>query len=446
MVITRFAPSPTGYLHIGNVRTALVNWLCSKLNDGIFILRIDDTDQQRSKDEYIEAIRRDLKWLGLSWDKEESQSSRFARYAQVISDFKTAGYLYPCYETPEELDFKRKLQLNQGRPPIYDRAALKLTDAEINKYENEGRKPHWRFKLIDKSISWHDKVRGEINFHGRNLSDPIVIRECNTPTYMLPSSIDDSDMHITDIVRGEDHITNTAIQMQMLEILGNKLPNFAHLSLINSKEGKISKRVGGFEIKDLRGNFIKPMAILSLLAKIGTSDAIELINDNQQLIQEFSFSKFSKSTAKYDYEDLERLNTKVIHNMAYEEAQADLKNLNADYVDADFWYKVRANLTNIDEILLWWKICKENINENIADDDREFLQSTTNLLPDDVTVNDAWEIWIKKIKSITNRKGKALFMPIRQALTGCTAGPELKNILPLIPRDKIIMRLQGADN
>ncbi len=440
-MLTRFAPSPTGFLHIGNIRTALMCYLYSRKTGGKFMLRIDDTDVERTKQEYIDAIHRDLAWLGLKYDMEMKQSARFPRYHEVVDELKKKGRIYAAYETAEELDFKRKIQLGRGMPPVYDRAALKLTAEEKQKFEAEGRKPHWRFMLEDKEIEWDDEIRGVIKMSPAHMSDPIVIRANGEYTYMLPSAIDDFDTKVTHILRGEDHISNTAIQIQMLEAMDGAIPKFAHVSLIKGKEGKLSKRLGHGAVSDLRELGIQPMAISSFLAKIGTSDPVQLRENLDQLVAEFDISKFSKSPTMYDVEDILRLNTKALHEIDFDEVKEKLPS----GMTKDFWNVVRLNVENVNDAALWWKICNEDIVTPIIEEDREFLRSIVPLLPKALDEN-SWDIWLTDIKNNTQRKGKSLFMPIRLALTGEEHGPELKKILPLIGRDTISKRLSGILN
>jgi glutamyl-tRNA synthetase len=438
---TRFAPSPTGYLHVGNVRTALINWLYTRSQGGTFMLRLDDTDKERSKEEYAEGIKRDLAWLGLTYDKTARQSDRFDRYNEVIKELMASGRMYTCYETQEELEIKRKMLLGRGLPPIYDRAALKLTDAQKKAFEAEGRKPHLRFKLSDTPIEWNDQVRGAISFDAKHLSDPILIRECGTPTYMLPSAVDDADMGITHIVRGEDHITNTAIQIQIFEALGATPPSFAHLSLIKSKEDKISKRKGGFDIATMREEGIDPMAINSFLAKLGTSDPIELKESLDVLVSEFDINRFSRAQAIYEKEDLVRLNTKLLHNLPFNQVESRIQALGLQGVDAGFWEAVRMNLGSLEEIKEWWHICKEPITPEI--EDASFTEQAAGLLPGGDWNQETWGVWVNDVKTATGRKGKQLFMPLRKALTARESGPELHHILPLIGRERAVKRLKG---
>ncbi|HEY8190261.1 MAG TPA: glutamate--tRNA ligase, partial [Micavibrio sp.] len=319
-VRVRFAPSPTGYLHAGNVRAAVVTWLFAKKHNGHFLLRIDDTDLERSKAEYEADIEQSLLWLGLVWDEKARQRDRLNRYAEVIDKLKEAGRLYACYETPEELALKRKTQLSQGLPPLYDRAALALSDEQKRKFESEGRRPHWRFKLNEGAIEWNDLIRGSVKFDSKDISDPVLIREDGSPLYHLCSVIDDIDHEITHVIRGEDHVSNTAMHIQMFEAIGRKPPNFAHLPLISDAEGgKLSKRLGSLSMRDLREvERLEPMAINSLMARLGSADPIEPFTNIDELAESFDLSKFARSTPKFDVEELMRLNAKILHQMPFD--------------------------------------------------------------------------------------------------------------------------------
>ncbi len=439
-MLTRFAPSPTGYLHLGNIRTALVCWLYARKEGGKFMLRIDDTDRERSKEEYVTAIRKELDWLGINPDMEARQSERFPRYFEIIEKLKSVGRLYACYETAEELEFKRKIQLGRGMPPVYDRSSLKLTDADRSKLESEGRKPHYRFLLEDREIEWDDQIRGKIKLSPASMSDPIVVRGNGDFTYMLPSSVDDIDFEITHILRGEDHISNTAIQIQIMQALDAKIPSFAHNSLIKTREGKLSKRSGKAGISELREQGIRPMALCSFLAKIGTADNIELKDSLQQLMEEFDITKFSKSPTMYDFEDILRLNSKALHETSFSE----IKDKMPAGLTEDFWNSVRANVENIETAKLWWDICKNEINATIAAEDKDFLKLANDNFPEGEVTKTTWDSWISQLKTTSGRKGKALFMPLRIALTGIEHGPELKDLLPLIGRETILKRLTKA--
>ncbi len=442
MIKTRFAPSPTGMLHIGNVRTALVNWLFTRKMKGEFMLRMDDTDLERSKEEYEIGIKEDLNWLGLNWDSFAKQSERLARYEEVRNILISNGRLYPCFETQVELDMKRKLLLGRGLPPIYDREALKLSEEQKQKYLAEGRKPHYRFMLKDGNIEWQDLIRGKISFEAKNLSDPIVIREDGSMTYILCSAIDDVDFAITHVLRGEDHITNTAIGIQITESLGFTPPSLGHISLLKNKVEKISKRLGGFDIRSLRKDSIHPMAIKSLLAKMGTSDSIEAVVNMEDLIGGFDIAKYGHSAVNYDFEELLQLNHKLISNMSFLEIKSSLEDNNID-IDENFWLSIRGNLNKLSEIEDWINICNEDIVPEISAENREFLELACELLPSGDWDSSTWNNWINILKEKTKRSGKLLFMPIRLALTGKEDGPELRQMMPLIGREKLSKRLKG---
>ncbi len=442
-LFVRFAPSPTGYLHVGNVRTALVNWLFVRKAGGRFMLRLDDTDTERSRVEFAAAIEEDLRWLGVSWDEFAKQSDRFDSYEAAKAELVAAGRLYPCYETQEELDIRRKLQAGRGLPPIYDRAALKVTDADIARFEKEGRKPHYRFLLEDKPITWHDLVRGEVKFQGAHVSDPVLIREDGVPLYTLASVVDDGEMGITHIIRGEDHVSNTAVQVQIFEALGYDVPVFGHLALLKTKDGELSKRVGGNDIRSLRDEGFEPMAVNSLLAKMGTSDAIEPFADMKALVESFDIAKFGRATAIYDVHDLERLNEKLLAHMPYEAVKPRLEALEFAQVDEAFWNFVRGNLKKLRDIGDWWAIVHGHVKPPAATD-REFLDKAAQLLPPEPWSTDTWGQWTNAIKQATGRKGKDLFHPLRLAITGREDGPELKALLGLLGYTNVLTRLKAA--
>jgi len=438
---TRFAPSPTGFLHIGNARTALICYLYAKKHGGEFLLRIDDTDIARSKQEYTDAIKEDLVWLGLKWDESFRQSERLSRYDEVKKQLLEMGRLYPCYETAVELEVKRKMQMKLGRPPIYDRASLNLSAEKKAEYEAGGRKPHYRFLMQDGKIEWDDLVRGKVSFEAKNLGDPILLREDGSPTYLLPSAIDDVDSGITHIVRGEDHVTNTAVQIQIFAALGANIPVFAHLALLKAKDAKISKREGGFEIKHLRESGIEAMAINSFLARMGTSEMVEARTNLEDIIKGFDISKFGRAPTTYDEADLSRLNIKLVQAYSFAEIKLHLAEMGLSEIDENFWKSVQPNLKTLAEIKDWWKICNEKLAPVI--EDAEFLAQAGNFLPDGQWDETTWNAWMDKLKAATGRQGKNLFMPIRKAITGMEHGPELKNLLPLIGREKVLARLNG---
>lgn len=444
-VITRFAPSPTGMLHVGNIRAALLNWLYAKKHNGQFILRFDDTDLERSKQEYKDAIEEDLKFLNLNWDQTFNQLSRLSRYDEIKNLLLDKKRLYACYETPEELELKRKFQLSKGLPPIYDRASLNLTEEQTQKYIEQGRKPHYRFLVNHEPISWHDMIKGEVKYDGKALSDPIVIRADGSMTYMLCSVIDDIDYDITHIIRGEDHVSNTAIQIQMFEALNTTPPTFGHLSLIINKDEKISKRVGGFEIATLRKEIgIEAMAIASFFSLLGSSAQILPYKSMEKLANQFEISSFSKSPTIYQPEDLERLNHKLLISLDFDEVKNHLKEIDAEYIDENFWLSVRSNLQKLRDVKDWWEICHKTPNVKSLNLDKEYLKQAAELLPQGEITKDSWSIWTKEITNITGKKGKELFLPLRLALTGRESGPEIAGVLPLIDQEEIIKRLTSA--
>ncbi len=444
MVRTRFAPSPTGLLHVGNVRTALINWLFSKSQNGEFFLRIDDTDPERSKEEYTDQLKKDLAWLGINWDLYAHQKDRSNRYEEIRQDLIARGLLYPCYETKEELDIKRKIQLGQGKPPIYDRASLKLSADKLKQYELEGRKPHYRFKLEERAVEWEDMVRGHVKYESMSMSDPILIRGDGSWTYMLCSVIDDIDFKISHIIRGDDHVNNTAIHIQIFDALGAKPPIFAHLPRITTKDAEISKRTGGFDIKTLKEEKeLEAMTIVNFLAKIGTSEAATSYLSNLDLVKEFDINKFHKSPTNYDEGDLIRINHRIIAEYSFADVQNRLKEIGAPQIDENFWNSIKHNLEILSDIKIWHQICCQGIEPSINIEDQDFLKEASEHLPEGEWNNETWNEWVDILKEKTGRKGKNLFMPIRKALTALEFGPELKFLLPLIGKEKVKSRLNG---
>ena len=436
---TRFAPSPTGHLHVGNIRTALHNWMFAKKEGGTFLLRLDDTDAERSKEEYVDAIRADLAWLGLASDEEQRQSARFDRYEEHLAKLKADGRVYPAYETAQELDLKRKIQLGRGKPPIYDRGALDLTAEQVAAHEAEGRKPHWRFKLDHETpITWTDLIRGDQNFDPALLSDPVILREDGSWLYMLPSAIDDIEMGITHVVRGEDHVANTAVQIQMFQALGAKPPEFAHEALLVGTEGKLSKRLGSLGVSSFREKNIEPQAIVALLARTGTSDPVEPIADVEQLIATFDFARFGRAPARFDDEELAQLNQKIVHLLDYEDVKARLP----EAMDTEAWAVIRPNLHDMGDVDQWWQVVTGPISPpEFSAEDREFLTVAHDKLEVLEASSDLWKDLTGALKEETGRKGKPLFMPLRQALTGLDHGPDMNALLPLIGREVALERL-----
>ena len=451
-VIVRFAPSPTGRLHIGNVRTALINWLFARKHKGTFILRLDDTDTQRSTAVFADAIHTDLTWLGLTWDKTFRQSDRTQRYAEAAEQLKRSGRLYPCYETEDELDRRRKRQAAMGRPPIYDRAALRLTADERAKIDAAGTKPHWRFKLTNTApgepdkivptpVRWTDHVRGAQMVDAGSLSDPVLVRADGSFLYTFTSVVDDVDTAITHVVRGEDHVTNTGVQIQIFDALGAKIPEFAHFSLLVDKDGSaLSKRLGSLSVAGLRDDGLEAMAINSHAALIGTSDAIAPHAALDTLVAAFDFAKLSRSPSRFDVAELAGLNAKLLHALPYGHVKAKLGSLGCDGGE-DLWLAVRGNLTRLSDMALWTEVVNGTITPKI--EDKAFLASAAELLPPEPWTDATWSEWTNAVKAKTGAKGRALFHPLRLALTGQDTGPEMKALLPLIGRARVMRRLGG---
>lgn len=442
MIRVRFAPSPTGLLHIGNARAAVLPWLFARKNGGQFMLRLDDTDRERSTEAFAEAIQHDVAWLGLTHDLFAKQSDRFDRYTEVMQKLINDGRLYPCYETPEELDFKRKRQLAKGEPPIYDRAALALTPEDRARYEAEGRKPHWRFKLMPGKIAWNDHIRGAVEFLAERIGDPVLVREDGVFLYTLASVTDDVDFEITHIVRGEDHVTNTAVQIQLIEAITGK-PNvveFAHFTMFLDKDGqKLSKRLGSLSIQSMREKGLEPMTINSMLARLGTSMPIEPVLSLHDLANSFDFSVFSRTAPHFDEHELDVLNHKLLTLLPYEDVKARLP----AHIDETLWNLIRGNLEYVSDIAKWKDVFSDDFVV-VKHEENEYLQDALELLP--VTSWDAttWSVWTNALKEKTGRKGRALFMPLRQVLTGHDHGPEMKDLLPYIGYDRVISRLRKA--
>lgn len=441
-ITTRFAPSPTGHLHVGNIRAALHNWMWARKNGGRFLLRLDDTDAERSRAEYVESIHADLAWLGLDPDAVERQSDRFALYETRLAELRASGRVYPCYETSEELDLRRKVLLGRGLPPVYERTALALTPEQIAALEAEGRRPHWRFKLDhDVPIAWTDLIRGDQHFDPRLLSDPVIRRADGSWLYMLPSVIDDIDMGITHVVRGEDHVSNTATQLQMFSALGATPPAFAHEALLTGAEGKLSKRLGSLGVSAFRESGIEPVTLVALLARLGTSDPVEPVADPAPLIATFDFARFGRAPARFDEGELATLNQKVLHLLDFADVAARLP---TGMTEAG-WLAIRPNLETLAQAADWWAVVTGPFAPPVAEaDDRAFLAEAADSLaglPDDDAL---WRGLTDALKSSTGRKGKALFLPLRRALTGQDHGPDMGALLPLIGRAQAIERLRLA--
>ena len=439
MTKVRFAPSPTGYLHIGNFRTALINFLFAKNKNGHFMLRIDDTDDERSLKKYEDAIKEDLSWVGINWDSLEKQSSRLSYYDQALQKLLDKKRAYPCFETAEELSLKRKKQLSSGKPPIYDRSALNLSDSDIADLKAKGRSPHYRFLLDHKDVNWNDLVKGTSQYNMSNLSDPVIIREDGRVIYTLASVVDDIDFEVTDILRGEDHMTNSAAQIQLFEALESSPPNLGHLSLLTDISGAgLSKRMGSISLRDLKDEGFQPMAISSLLSKVGTSDAVEIFRDINQIITDFDISKFGKSKPKFDKNELRGLNSKLFKMLDFSDISNQLKKFNFK-ISSDFWELVKGNIESLEELELWWNIIYGNIEPKYNDEN--FLNTALETLPEGNFDKNTWTNWTTILTKETGRKGKELYNPIRMCLTGQNKGPEMATLVFLMGREKVLERL-----
>ena len=444
-VIVRFAPSPTGKIHVGNVRAALWNWLFARKSGGRFILRIDDTDVERSTKENEARIRADLTWLGLGWDETFSQSARFRDYDVVSDALRAKGLLYPCYETAEELERKRRLQRTRSLPPVYDRAALALTGAQRAAYEAEGRKPHWRFKLSQAPVTWNDLIRGETVVDTASVSDPVLIREDGMYLYTLPSCIDDIDYRVSHVIRGEDHVTNAGVQIEIMqaviEVRGQgALPAFAHHSLLIGADGQgLSKRLGSLSIEQMRADGLEPAAITSLLAKLGTSEPVTPEPDIMALARSFDFDKVGRAPARFDEAELLALNARILHEQPYAALAARLSALG---VSEKLWDAVKGNVVRLADAADWKAVIEGAIDPVI--EDAEFCAKAAGLVPDGPLTEQSWEAFVGAVKAATGAKGRALFHPLRLALTGREKGPEMAAIFPLIGAARARARLKAT--
>jgi glutamyl-tRNA synthetase len=438
---TRFAPSPTGLLHIGNIRTALHNWMLARQKGGRFLLRIDDTDAARSEERYVDAIRDTLAWLGLTPDGEERQSARAALYEREFQKLVEGGRVYRAYETAQELDLKRKVLLGRGLPPVYDRAALALTEADHAARAAAGERPHWRFLLDrERAIEWLDGIRGTQRFSPEQMSDPVVRRADGSWLYMLPSVIDDIDMGVTQILRGEDHVTNSAVQVQMFEAMGAPVPALAHEALLTGAEGKLSKRLGSLGVGELREQGIEPEAVIALLARLGTSDPVDPALSLAELIDSFDLSRFGRAPARFDEAELARINTAILHRLPFERVAAALP----QGIDAQGWEAIRPNLSRLAEAADWWAIVTGPVTAPVFDDEtRAFLAAAVDVAVTLDWADAPWAALTAALKQATGRKGKALFLPLRQAITGLDHGPDMGALLPLIGKGQVVERLKG---
>lgn len=433
MTTTRFAPSPTGHIHVGNLRTALFNYLIARKAGGTFILRLDDTDQERSKQEYVDGIMRDLEWLGLHWDRVERQSLRLDRYAETADQLRASGHLYEVFETPTELDLKRKKQLNMGKPPVYDRSGLNLSDAEKDRLRAEGRTGYWRFRLDHERIEWNDGILGDISIDAASVSDPVLIRADGQVLYTFASSVDDTDMGVTHVVRGADHVTNTATQIQIIRAIGGTPPSFAHHSLLTGAKGEeLSKRIGALALRDLRESGIAPEALISLMARLGSGQPVGLTSLDD-LAAEFDLSHFGASPTKFDAEDLWPLTREYNQSLPFDAVRERIAGLGVPLDQAErFWRVASQNITTLEDLTGWWRICHEGAEPLIDAEDADFIAEAMKLLPPPPYSDSSWSEWTAEVKAATGRKGKGLFMPLRKAVTGQAHGPDMSELMPLL--------------
>ena len=442
-VKVRFAPSPTGNLHVGNLRTALVNYLFARSKGGHFMLRIDDTDTERSTAAFEASIRTDLEWMGMNHDSGDRQSERLGQYDAALQRLLADGRAYACYETPEELALKRKAQLSAGRPPVYDRAALKLSEDQKAAFEADGRRPHFRFLLNDAEVAWHDMVRGDVAYHMSSLSDPVLFREDGRVIYTMASVVDDIDHAITHIIRGEDHVTNSAAQIQLFEALGARAPEMGHVALLAGADGEgLSKRLGSLSIGQLRDEGMQPVAIASLLARIGTADPVVPQPALGEIIDGFDLSRFGRATAKFDPAELAQINARVIQQLDFATVEVELAAAGVGGGEP-FWQAVRDNLGIVAEAADWWSVCTAPVTPVIEAEAQAVTNAAAELLPDGDLPAEIWGDWTSAIATATGVKGRGLFMPLRLALTGRQKGPEIAPLLSFMGRARVIERLRG---
>ncbi|MDB9707064.1 glutamate--tRNA ligase [Planktotalea frisia] len=434
MTTTRFAPSPTGYIHVGNLRTALFNYMIAAKNGGTFILRIDDTDPVRSEEKYVDAIKQDLEWLGVTWDKVERQSARMDRYAETADQLREMGRFYEAFETPTELDLKRKKKLNMGKPPVYDRSALALSDAEKDAMRAERGNGVWRYKLDHERIEWADGIVGDISIDAASVSDPVLIRGDGQVLYTLASIVDDTDMGVTNVVRGSDHVTNTATQIQMIRAIGGTVPDFAHHSLLTGPQGEsLSKRLGTLALRDLREAGVQPMALLSLLARLGSSQPVEVRSSLEELIEGFDISQFGSAPTKFDADDLYPLTARYNHTLPLSAVQDRITALGVPADQAErFWDVARENITVLSDLSEWSDLAQNGADPIIEAGDEDFIAQAMKMLPDGPYTDTTWGEWTTAVKEATGRKGKGLFMPLRKAVTGRERGPDMASLMPLL--------------
>ncbi|MFQ5565304.1 MAG: glutamate--tRNA ligase [Paracoccaceae bacterium] len=435
MTVTRFAPSPTGLLHVGNLRTAVMNWAMARQKEGgSFILRIDDTDAERSEQRYIDAIRRDLEWLGLTWDREERQSARLDRYMAAAERLRAAGRLYDCFETPLELELKRKKQLNQALPPVYDRSALELTEADRARLIAEGRRPHRRFLLERREIPFTDLIQGEQRVDGTSLSDPVMFRGDGQLLYTLASVVDDIDMAVSHVVRGADHLTNSGAQIQIFAALGAHPPSFAHHSLLTGPRGEaLSKRLGTLALADLREAGVEPLALVSFMARLGSSQPVEVMTSLDEVAAGFDIHSFGKSPTKFDPDELQSHSAKTLRALSFDHVKERLETIGIPpEIALGFWQAVAPNLDRFEDAAEWWALCRDGAEAVVAPEDVAFVAEAMALIPPRPWGPQTWKEWTAAVKAATGREGRGLFRPLRLALTGRDHGPEMAALMPLM--------------
>ena len=437
----RFAPSPTGFMHIGNARIAVINHLFCRKNNGKFLFRIDDTDALRSKKEYEEAIKADMNWLGIGYDETFRQSERLDRYHEVMKKLISDGFLYKCFEPPEELEYKRKLAISKGKPPVYDRASLSLTDAEIKAYEQEGRIPYWRFKLPDKTVSWNDLILGEISYNLNNVSDPVIVKADGTFLYTYSSVVDDFDAGITHIIRGQDHVTNTAVQIAIFDEIskGTYQVSFAHLSLLVNKDGsQFSKRLGSMNLGEIRAQGVEPMAILDLLATLGSSLDTIPFTKIDDLIKYFDISKFSTNSPKFDIDDIFKISRKILHSKPFSE----IAHLG---ISEKAYEVIKGNIDSYSDFSVWKEILQSGFKAKFVPttEETEVLQSfaqkirvVNNFSKEDI------ENALNTVKAELNITNQKLYHPIRKTLTGQDKGPNIVDFMTVLGKQETLQRIK----
>jgi glutamyl-tRNA synthetase len=436
----RFAPSPTGFLHVGNARIAIANALFARCHGARFLLRIDDTDAERSRDQYEQGIQQDLTWLGIAWDETFKQSDRLKFYDDAADRLRASGRLYPCFESEEELRFKREARLKRGLAPVYDRAMLKLTAEQRAAAEANGKTPYWRFKLSDSTVEWTDLVLGRRGVKLPSVSDPVLIRADGTYLYTFTSVVDDIESGVTHIIRGEDHVTNTGVQLDIVSAL-NSNPSrltLAHLPLlVDSDGGKLSKRLEGLSLRSLRQDGVEPAAITGYLARLGTSDSPEVAS-LETLAKSYDLGRVSRSPARFDIRQLLALNRRVLHAAPFEAVHDRLPAA----ATPEFWEAVRGNLDLLSEARAWWNVVAGDLVPPVQEGQGAFFRDAIAHLPAEPWDGTTWSSWTETLRSLTGRKGRALFMPLRLALTGEDHGPEMASMLPLIGRERVASRLR----